>query len=345
MSDGKPQAALAAVDWARLRWLVGGLTRQPTLLIGCALLLTLGIVGFWRRLEVAEPDAWSIFAGAALLSFTAGAGRRPTLNDREGPLGFTLVRCRSCAVLTARRTLLVLAIAFVSVAVLVVAVRPEMAAQWLSLGLVGSVVGATLGIVIAGSLTPVVPIRIPGARLRMSGRLCGAVLAIGLLIASARVNVQGSIAAAQAFAALAIVCAVAPMLPVDARRLQVLAATPIPLSRLILNWTFPPAISALVFALGAGLATGLSGSHAIAMAAGLASIASLARIFLILAALGRSEVAARSAGLVELVVALLLPLAGPAALGPITAVWILGRLAWLWRRGARVRWLDVEAAR
>lgn len=313
----------------------------------------IAILGFGlaERLRTTELDARTVLAATVGMGVILGAGFASQARAAlEGPFGFALIRPAQMIGLIVRRAGLVMLVLTAAALALVAAVRPDawlmVAAAALAGAVLGTGAGALLGLVwarVAERPRPVWPVL---ARLKGWGPgLWRATPSVGLLLLALQARGFGAETPAQILGMAAAVSAVVAVLPVDPARLNLLAATPQSMARLILPLAVPPLLAGVAGGAIAGVIAGLTPAVIAAAAFGLGVIGALARLFLALAALGRSEAAARTAGTVELLVALILPFAGPLAIGSAALVWIGARMLWLWRRGLKVRWLDPEGER
>lgn len=349
-SEPQPQAALAAIRALQALDLLRVLIRSPTTLLVGALLAAFIGAGAVQSLERTTATPAQAALAVLLSAFVTGFGAaRIRTAERDGPFGFLLAQPSVRWAVGVRRAgmavgaMLVLAITAVAV------VRPAALGAWLAPALIGGGIGTLLAATAAAWLPIFDVIHGLSLRARLPSRLAGPLLIVlpwlALVVGAARSEAQAAHAPAQLFAALAIAAAVLPCLRIDPRRLNLLALTPQPMARLILPLAAPAAVIGLIATPPAALAAGLGMPFALGLALVLAIMAGAARIFLGLAALGRSERAANMAGGVELAIVGVMPTTGPAAIGPLALVWVLGRFAWLWRRGGRVRWLDPEDGR
>lgn len=345
----RPQTALAAVDGLTTLALLRAAVRTPTVLFGVMGLVVVIGFGVMDRLRTVGLSGLEMFALVALVGLGVGvaavAGARREL---DGPFGFALMPPAQQAALALRRGGAGLGLGLMVVAALVAVARPDLLIRLmpaaLAGGLVGSIVGTALGWLSGrvGAGLPSQDLRGRSPALSWLGRAIGPIVLIGLAL---QAQVYGATTQAQMLGLGAGVAAVLMTLPVDPIRLNLLAATPQSMARLVLPFALPPMVVGTVAGLAAGLVAGLAPAVAIGAGLALGLVGGMARMFLGLAALGRSDRAARTAGTIELLLILVLPIAGPLAIGSAALIWIGGRLVWLWRRGKRVRWLDPEGER
>ena len=341
--------ALAAIDGLTAVALARAAMRTPSVLIG--VLILAGVLGFglMDRLRTVGLTGSETFALACLMAM--GVGSAATVGARrelEGPFGFSLMSPIQQFGLALRRAVFGLVPVLVVLAGLVAIARPDLWAEVTPLALAGASVGTAGGVVLGwasgqiplGRLTEAWSGR--GVSLAWLGRGIGPIVLIGLAI---QAQGYGATTQAQMLAVGAAVAAVLATLPVDPARLNLVATVHQSMARLVMPLALPPMIAGVPAGVGAGLVAGLAPILALMAGLGLGLVGGLARVFLGLAALGRSEKAARTAGIIELMLAMVLPIAGPLAIGSAALIWIGGRLVWLWRRGERVRWLDPESER
>lgn len=347
----RPQGALARVDALTAVALVRAAVKSPTVLLGVIAMTAIAGFGLADRLAQVAPDARTVFAiavGVGLALGTAFASQAQ--GELEGPFGFVLVRPAQMAGLILRRAGRVLALLTAGLIALVAATRPEAWPMTAAVALPGAALGTAAGAGLGRLWRPSAVLSRTGgsifARLGVwRARLLRAAPSVVLMLLALQARGYGAETQAQILAGASAVSAVAAVLPVDPVRLNLLAVTSQSMARLILPLAIPPFVTGLLFGAIAGFIGGLATKPVLVAALALALVGAVARVFLGLSALGRSPAAARTAGAIELLVALLLPLVGPLAMGPIAIIWILGRMIWLWRRGRRVRWLDPEGER
>lgn len=335
--------AVATLAFARMA------RNQPVVLLGGGACLAVLVFGLADRLGSASLTAGFWTAGAALVGALVGTSvGRAAGSGLEGPFGFVLARPMQAGLVALRRTLAWLMPVMIVVPAIVAWRRPEAWLDWMPGLLPAAAIGAAVGVVLgqaAGGLVErgraLIPVPRMGddPRRRLVGQL---MLTAGLLGAAWMAGRQGSEGLAQLLAVGAALSALAATAAVDPARLAILAATPMSMAQLVLPMAVRPALTGLIVGAAAGAVLGHPPAVALGMGLVLALVGGLARVFLTLAALGRSQRAARTAGTVELLIVGVLPFAGPLAIGAAAGVWVVVRLVWLWRRGVRVRWLDPE---
>lgn len=348
-SEARPLLAIASVE-ARQAATLGRLAlKSPTLMLGGAVLALFVGARLVQKLGLVELSPGQLAATGAtaglLLGLSAARSRATAL---EGPFGFVLMQPQMRLLNGLRRAGLAVAALLLLFGLLMLVARPEEALLWAGAASLGAFGGGLVGTVLSGLLPMTAPGRtgaVDGRFSRLAPLTARVLLWIALIAGALRTGAQDATGPAQLFAALALAVAVLPSLPVEPKTLNLRAVTPLSLPRLILPLAFTPAALAGLAGLASGWAAGLTPGLILGLALVVSALAGAARIFLALAALGRSEAAARTAGGVELAIAGVMPAAGPAAIGPLAALWVLARFAWLWRRGARVRWLDPEGGR
>lgn len=339
---------MAAIESLQALALARAALTSPMLVVGGGVVLWFVISAIVLKLSLTSASPLSVAIIAAMVAGVAAYSLgRPNRRDIEGPFGWVLACPTQRLYVAARRAGPILAASLAAFAVLTGVARPEAFGVWLPSAAVSAVLGGAAGVGVA-ALLPITAsdwtVRASGIRLRFDGHALGLILSIGLILAAARLSAQGATAGAQLLASLAVGAAVLPTLAVDARRLTLRAQGPLSMTQVLLPGLARPALTAAIAALAAGAVVGLAAMEMLGLILVLAFLAALARLFLALAALGRSDRTAATAGWVELTVAAVLPTAGPAAVGPLAILWVLFRLTWLWRRGARVRWLDAGEA-
>lgn len=349
-TEARPQGALARIDALTGAALMRAAVKSPTVLLGAAGLLAVLGFGLMDRLRTNALDtstAWWVALGAGALISAIFASQIKT--ELEGPFGFVLIRPMQRMALILRRAGVAVALIAGALLAMVAVAQPL---SWMPTApavLVGAAVGALAG---AGLGWSAPRASMPGldgsvlARIQVqTRRLAPLVALIGLVALALQARFYGAETTARMLALAAAVSAVMAALPVDPAKLAMLAGAPQSMLRLIGPLTIRPAAAGVGVGTAAGLAVGMPVGMVVASAFALGAVGALARVFLGLAALGRSARTARTAGAVELMLALILPIAGPLAIGAAALGWIGVRLVWLWRRGRRVRWLDPEGER
>lgn len=350
-TKAQPQRALARLDALTAVALIRAAVKSPAVLLGVIAIVAIAGFGLADRLRSVELDTRTVFIVAVGLSVMIGAGfvsqARAAL---EGPFGFVLIRPADMTGLILRRAGTVLLLLMAGLLALVGAVRPEAWLMVAGVALPGAALGLGLGMILwlGWAHGAAQPQRAWTILTRLKGwgpRLWRAAPSLALWLLAIQARGYGAETSAQILTTAAAVSGVLAVLPVDPVRLNLLATAPQSMARLIMPLAVAPLLAGVAGGTVAGLISGLTPGLAAAAGLALGVIGALARVFLGLAALGRSETAARSAGAVELLVAVILPFAGPLAIGSAALVWIGGRMVWLWRRGRRVRWLDPEGER
>jgi len=341
---------LATVDAVTAAALVRAAVKSPTVLLGAAGILAVLGFGLMDRLRANTPDAstvWWIALGVGASVSASVASQIKT--ELEGPFGFVLIRPMHRMALILRRAGAALALIAGALLALVAVAQPASWALTASATLVGAAVGASAGAGFGWLAPRASALRLDGSALALiqihGRRLAPLVALIGLAALALQARFYGAETTAQMLTVAAAAPAVMAALPVDPAKLAMLAGAPQSMLRLIAPLAIRPAAVGVGVGTAAGLAIGLPVGIVVASAFALGAVGALARVFLGLAALGRSAKAARTAGAVELILALVLPIAGPLAIGAAALGWIGVRLVWLWRRGRRVRWLDPEGER
>lgn len=349
-SGSQPQRALATLDALTAAALVKAAVKSPTLLLGVVGVLAVFGFGLTEHLRTGPLDAPTTFwiaMGLGVLVSMGVASR--TRTELEGPFGFVLIRPGQRMVLILRRAGIALALIVSALIVAVAIAQPQAWAGLTPLAFVGAAAGVVAGTGLGWLFSRASAPRLDGSAwaqlLFQARRLAPALAPIGLIALAVQARFYGAESTSQILAMAAAATAVLAALPVDPAKLTMLAGTPQSMLRLIGPLAIRPAAVGVLAGAAAVMAVGLPVKMVLAAAVALGAVGALARVFLGLAALGRSEKAARTAGAVELMLALILPIAGPLAIGVAALGWIGVRLVWLWRRGRRVRWLDPEGER
>jgi len=343
--------ALARIDLLTGGALAQAAVRSPTVVFGViGILAALGF-GLNERVRSMglDPQTASVVGLALGLAVAAGVAARAQ-QALEGPFGFVLVRPVQMIVLVLRRAGGVLAALLTGLMAVVGLARPEIlpmfAATVVPGAVLGGIGGACLGLVWARAGSGQLAGGAALSRVRHLGSRLRQVVPSAILLALAlQARMLGADTPSQLLAVAGAVAGVIVVLPVDPRWLNLMGKAPQSMSWLILPLALPPALVGVFCGVVAGVITGAAPQLVGLTVLVLSGVGVVARIFLALAALGRTDAGARTAGTTELALALLLPIAGPLAIGSAALIWIGGRLVWLWRRGRRVRWLDPASDR